>query len=303
MRGSTPGAIVAATLIATIAGGALAKGSSANRELTAAQIVAKNEAVRGGRDAWRRIQTMVWVGRMESVNTPTPSMPFVLQQQRPNKTRFELSTLNQRTVNVFDGAQGWKMRPGRGGSPDVKPFSAQELKFAQAAQTIDGPLIDSAAKGNAVELQGVEQVEGRKTYRLSVRLASGEREAVWIDAQTFLDVRFDRLSFSSAGMPGMASIFYRNYRTIDGLQIPMTLEIGVGSGRTPDKMLIERVSLNPPLDEQTFEKPGAPHHRQAAAVGAAPAMPQPAAMPTAPSSAAVPSSAPEVANSESDSEP
>ncbi len=30
--------------------------------LTAAQIVEKNVAARGGLDAWRKIQTMAWVG-------------------------------------------------------------------------------------------------------------------------------------------------------------------------------------------------------------------------------------------------
>jgi hypothetical protein len=260
MRRVVPAAIlgaIATGAIATgaIATGAIAKGTPAPAPLTAAQIVAKNEGARGGVEAWRKIQTMVWSGRMESAHTPERVMAFVLDQARPNKTRFDLTAMSQHSERVFDGENGWRSRPQAGGRLDVQPFTLQELKFAREAQTIDGPLIDYRAKGNEVALLGDDLVEGRKAYRLNVRLASGEHEVVWIDAQTFLDVRLDRISFSSAGMPGMVSIVYRDFQIFDGVKIPMVMEMGAGSGKIPDKMIIEKVLLNPVLDARTFKKP------------------------------------------------
>jgi hypothetical protein len=246
--------ILAATLSAC-AVGAYAKGTPVPAALTAEQIVAKNEAARGGVEAWRKIQTMVWSGRMESTNAPERVMAFVLDQARPNKTRFDLTALSQHSVRVFDGANGWRSRPQPDGRIDVQPFTPLELKYAREVQTIDGPLIDYRAKGNEVALQGDDLVEGRKAYRLTVRLASGEHEVIWIDAQTFLDVRLDRMSFSSAGIPGMVSIVYRNVQTVDGVKIPMVMEMGAGSGKVPDRMLIEKVLVNPALDARTFKKP------------------------------------------------
>jgi hypothetical protein len=55
--------------------------------LTAKQIVAKNVKARGGLDAWRKIDTMVSIGRLETGNPSMPRVPFVLQQARPNKAR------------------------------------------------------------------------------------------------------------------------------------------------------------------------------------------------------------------------
>ena len=43
----------------------------------------------------------------------------------------------------------------------------------------------------------------------------------------------------------------------------MILEIGAGSGKVPDRMVIEKISLNPPLEANTFDKPG-PHPHKAA---------------------------------------
>jgi hypothetical protein len=259
LRGRSTRWVALATLgVCAAAAGALAAGPASAPELTAAQIVAKNVAARGGLEAWRRIQTMVWVGRVESPNAPTPSMPFVLQQKRPNKTRFEITVNNQRSLRVFDGAQGWKLAPTHEGRPDLQPFTAQELKFAREAQGIDGPLIDCQAKGITVALEGVEKVEGRKAYRLIVRLPSGESHHAWIDAKTFLDVKYDRTSYNSAGVPAAVAVFYRDYKTVEGLQIPAVIETGAGPDKATDKLVIEKLALNPPLADGIFARPGPP---------------------------------------------
>ncbi len=225
--------------------------------LSAEQIVEKNVAARGGLEAWRNVKTMGWVGRLESPASQVPMMPFLLEQKRPNKTHFEVSTMGQRSVRVFDGLRGWRSRPSANGGPaDVQPFNKDEVKFARGAQGIDGPLIDYASKGNKISLAGIEEVEGRKNYRISVVLPSGERNDVWIDAQTFLDTKYDRTTYNEKGVPGRVTVFYREYKAIKGLQIPAILEIGAGSARMPDKMIIEKVAINPPIEDKEFSRPG-----------------------------------------------
>ena len=254
-----------AALAAGFAAGPLAKGQGPAARLSAEQIVAKNVAARGGLDAWRKIETMIWIGHLESVHAPMPSMPFVMEQKRPNKTRFEINAMGQRTVRVFDGAQGWKLRPAQNGRPDAQPYTPEELKFVQRAPGLDGPLIDYAAKGNLVSLEALDELEGRKAYRLNVRLASGERDQLWVDARTFLDIRFDRVIDGAAGVPRrVVSVFYRDYKKFEGVQIPSVIETGTGPGNTPDKMVIEKVVLNAPLNDSAFSSPGGPHPRKPA---------------------------------------
>src|ERR1700693_3534481 len=182
--------------------GSVAAEQAPTSGLSAAQIAAKNVAARGGVEAWRKVQTMVWAGHMESPRAPVPDMQFVLSQQRPNKTRFEILAHNQRSVRVFDGARGWKARPTPDGRVGTEPYTPQELKFARAAQGIDGPLIDYEAKGIAAALDGIEEVEGNKAFRLKLTLPSGESHHVWIDVQTFLDLKYDRTSYTTAGVAG-----------------------------------------------------------------------------------------------------
>jgi hypothetical protein len=228
--------------------------------LTAVQIVERNVAARGGLEAWHKVDTMVWAGHVETPGGAMAQVPFVLQQKRPNKTRFELNAMGQRTLRVFDGKRGWRVRPGQDGRPDVQPFSAEELRFAQGEVVIDSPLFGYESKRVAVDLDGIDEVEGRKAYRLIVRTSSGQPHNVWIDAQTFLDLKYDRTSVDKAGVPRTVSVFYRDYKTVDGLQIPGMIETGA-PGRATEKMVIEKIALNPPLDDRLFGRPGVPHRR------------------------------------------
>jgi hypothetical protein len=223
--------------------------------LSAEEIVARNAAARGGLEAWRKVETMIWSGHLESAHTPAPSLPFQLEQKRPNKTRFEIHVQNQRTMRMFDGVRGWKSKPSPSGRVDIVPYTPDEERYARDEPVIDGVLIDYDAKGSAVSLAGVEELGGRKVYHLGVRLVSGERQDVWVDAEGFLEVKISRMTYSAGG-PRMVPTFYRDYRTFEGLSIPTTIQIGDNSMGMPDLMHIERVTLNAPLGERRFSPPG-----------------------------------------------
>lgn len=285
--------VVAATIAVGLVAVLLTKGPVSAAELSATEIVAKNVAARGGLDAWRKVETMVWIGHIESAHAPMPGMQFKLEQKRPNKTRLQINVRGDKSVRVFDGVHGWKLRPSRG-RPEAQPYTPQELKFAQAGHGIDGPLIDYAAKGNSLKLEGVDDIGGRKAYHLSVRQATGDNEDVWVDTETYLDIRYDRMADGPVGAPRRVSATYGDYRTVEGLQIPFLIGTGGGPGMTPDKMQIERVVLNAPLDDSTFGNPAALHPRNRMRPTVAPQAPAPTAPSTAPGAASEePGSAPQ----------
>ncbi|EKS9799133.1 MULTISPECIES: hypothetical protein [Burkholderia] len=229
------------------------------------QIVEKNIAARGGLDAWRKVQTMVWSGHVDSPNAPVRNMPFVLAMKRPNKTRFEITVLNQKAVRVFDGREGWKQAAS--GSAGVRPYTPGELLSARDEQVIDGPLFDHDAKGIGVTLEGVDPIGGHDAYRLAVKLPSGAVRHVWIDGRSFLDVKADRQVRGPSG-PLTVEVNYGNFKLIDGLQIPLRIESGTAAAPTKDTLIIDKVSLNPPLDDALFGRPVSPGGRRAASIDA-----------------------------------
>jgi hypothetical protein len=230
---------------------------------TAAEVIERNVAARGGLETWRKVDTMVWLGHlMRAGSKEGQQIPFAMQLKRPNLTRFELKEQFDHFTRIFDGSHGWKVRPASDGRPETKPFSPAEVSFAQTEYVIDGPLIDYRAKGVTADLDGLDSVDGRKAYRLSLKLPSGAERKVWIDVATNLEVRMDRPATNPmiAGKP--VSIYYGDYRAEEGLQIPHTVATTTGSERptseSADRLVIDRVIVNSQLDGDTFAAPAVP---------------------------------------------
>jgi len=186
---------------------------------------------------------------------------------RPRKMRMELEFAGQTAIQVYDGSSGWKLRPFLNRRV-VEPYTAEELRIASTQADLDGPLVDYAAKGTRIELAGTEKVEDRDAYKLKLTMKSGQAIHVWIDAQTFLETQ-DRGAASAPGWcrPSRGSLLPR-FRTVAGLQIPYLLETKVLSVGTTalgpqgpsvpmERAIINKVVVNPKLDEARFSKPQA----------------------------------------------
>ena len=185
--------------------------------------------------------------------------------QRPRKMRIELQLKEQAAVQVYDGTNGWKVRPFLN-RQEIEPFTSEELKAAAEQPDLDGPLIDFEAKGSKVALEGVEQVEDRNTYKLKLTPKSGRPIHVWIDAQTFLEAKIEGQPRRLDGIEHPVEIYYRDYRNVSGVQIPFVLETKVlplerrsASAKETlvpvEKIVIEQASINPKLDGALFLKP------------------------------------------------
>jgi hypothetical protein len=270
---------------------AAADASQSGAKLSAADIVDKNVAARGGLQAWRAVQTMSLSGKLGaggnqratlqvpalgkrsasemSIASARPveevQLPFMMEVKRPRKMRFELQFNGATAIQVYDGANGWKLRPFLNRNV-VEPYTADELKMSSMQADLDGPLVDYAAKGTKIELVGMEKVEDRDTYKLKLTMKNGSAIHVWIDAQTFLEAKIEGQPRRLDGTDHPVEVYFRDYRPVDGLQIPYVLETRVlpvahtalGFKDTPvppEKTFIEKVVVNPKLDESLFSKP------------------------------------------------
>jgi outer membrane lipoprotein-sorting protein len=254
--------------VALVPGLALAA-SVALPPLTAAQIVEKNVAARGGRTAWAAVQAMSWKGKMgagaSAYTTVSPAgkmqtktreeaqLPFKLEFKRPLKTRLELDIHGQTAVQVFDGERGWKLRPYLGKS-GWDPYTPEELKKAAAEPGIDGLLIDYAAKGSRVETAGTDRVEDHDAYKLKVTLKDGQVRHVWLDGQSFLDIKVDGTPRRLDGKLRPVEIYLRDFKAEKGLMIPHRLETAVQGVKNKEAIQIENVTVNPNLNDSLFTK-------------------------------------------------
>jgi hypothetical protein len=261
---------------------------SVHSNLTVAQIVDKHIAARGGLQAWRAVQSMSLSGKLDAgagdsraralriarggkpptgnaALTPTVAggdkgeadkqvqLPFVLQIKRPNKSRLEIEFAGKTAIQVYDGTQGWKLRPFLNRN-DVEPFTAQEAKAeAEKGDMIDA-LVDYAAKGTKTELEKVEPVEGHDAYKLKLTINGDRIRHVWIDAQSFLDVKVEGVQRRMDGRMRDVWIYQRDFRRVQDLMMPFVQETAVDGYPGTHKIVIEKIAVNPQLDDALFAK-------------------------------------------------
>lgn len=266
---------------------AAADSKPAAANLTVAQIVDRHVAARGGLSAWRAVQTLTAAGKLDAgtadsiarsdrvargstaanlkqahraalQNPQAPAaqvqLPFRLEMKRPHKSRLELDFAGKTAVQVYDGEHGWKVRPYLN-RDDVEPFTATEAKFQAERSDLEDPLIDYAAKGSQVALEGVEALDGRNAYKLKLTLKGGDVQHIWIDAQTFLDVKLEGLPRRMDGRMRNVWIYQSDFRSVQGVKVPYLYETALEGSPGTHKMIIESVSINPPLDDSRFAKP------------------------------------------------
>jgi outer membrane lipoprotein-sorting protein len=232
---------------------AAAATSQAQATLSAAQIVDKNIAARGGLAAWHSVQTMTMQGTLDAGGKENHALPFVMKLKRSHKSRLEITFKDQTSVQVYDGAQGWKLRPFLNRN-EVEPYTKAEANSTAATDELDGPLVDYAAKGTKVAFVGNESVEGHPAYKLKLTLRSGEQRNLWIDAATFLELKADGAPRILDGKSHPVAIYYRDYKSEHGLVVPHTLETAVQGVKATYKIQISRVAVNEALDDSLFQK-------------------------------------------------
>jgi hypothetical protein len=262
-------AIAAAAAALLAAAGAAHAAAAPLPALSAAQIVERNVAARGGLEAWRAVQTIQWKGRMGAGATTypvvlpggtlrqrqreEPQLPYTLEFKRPAKLRLELEFGGQAAVQVFDGVRGWKYRPFLGRN-EWESYTPEEVQLAADEPGVDGYLIDYAAKGARVESAGADKVDGHDAYKLKVTLKSGQTRHIWIDAQSFLDVQVEGEPRKLDGRMHAVLIHLRDFRPEQGLMFPHTQETVVQGVARTEKILIEKVAVNPSLVDARFTR-------------------------------------------------
>jgi hypothetical protein len=178
------------------------------------------------------------------------------EASRPHKSRLAITFAGKDATQVYDGSQGWKVRPFLG-RDDVDPFTPAEARSAASAAELDGPLVDYAKKGTRVALAGTEKVEGKEAYKLKLKLKSGEERFVWVEAKTFLEAKISGEPRKLDGRWHDVAILYRDYRKVNGLKVPYLLETVVQGVKASHMMTIKTVTVNPPLEDALFAKPSA----------------------------------------------
>lgn len=220
---------------------------------TVDEIIAKNIEAKGGLAKIRAVQSMRMTGHAEF---GAMQAGFILTQKRANKMRNEISIQGMTMIQAFDGQNGWQVVPFTG-KKDAEPMGADDLKDAEENSDMDGPLVDYKAKGHKVELVGKEKTEGTDTYHLRITLKDGTVRDLFLDADSFLEIKSIG-KITRRGTETVVESAMGDYKEVQGMMIPFSIEQHQQGGQGPgQKIIIEKVEFNVPVDDAVFKMPPA----------------------------------------------
>lgn len=217
------------------------------------ELIARNIAARGGMEKMKAVQTIRMTGKM----TMGQGMeaPMMMEMKRPKAMRMEFTFQGMTGIQAYDGKAGWQVMP-FGGKKDPEPMSAEDLQEADENADIDGPLVDYKSKGYAVELVDKEKVEGSDAWKLKVDMKNGTVRYVYLDADTMLEIKNEGKRMIRGSEVEFESTI-GDYKEVGGLMFPYSIEMGAKGHPEKQNIIIDKVELNPKLEDARYKMPAA----------------------------------------------
>ena len=227
--------------------------ASAGWAQTVDDIIANNIQARGGLDKLKSVQSIKSTATMAM--GPGMEAPGVLIQKRGNLARLEFTIQGLTMVQAYDGKNAWQIMPFTG-KKDPELMSGDEAKEVEEMGDFDGPWVDYKSKGNQVELLGKEKIEGTDAYKLKVSLKNGDVQTIYMDADSFLEIK-EETKRTVRGSEQVMESSIGDYKEVGGIIFPFAVESGAKGSSEKQKLTVTKVELNVPADDSIFKMPAA----------------------------------------------
>ena len=241
--------LISLIIAAALASAALAQEKS---QTTADELVAKNIEAKGGATALQNLQTLRVTGKM-LVQEGQIQLAYLEIKKRPDEVRTETSLQGMTQVEAYDGKEGWKVSPFFG-RKDPERMSADDVKALIEDSEIDGPLVDWKTKGSTIEYLGTEDVDGTLAHKLKVVRKNGDVSFVYLDPDHFLEIRV-LTERTRHGAHEEVETDLGDYEKAGGVFVPTSIEEGPKGAPDKQRIIIDKVEANVPVDETIFHVP------------------------------------------------
>jgi hypothetical protein len=221
---------------------------------TVDQLVAKNIEAKGGANALHDLQTLRLSGKL-LVQEGQIQYAYMQIKKRPDEVRSEASLQGMTQIEAYDGKEGWRVSPFFG-RRDPERMSADDVKALVENAEMDGPLVDWQAKGNAVEYLGTEDVDGTPAHKLKVTRKNGDVSFVYLDPDHFLEIRVITQR-TRHGAYEEVETDLGDYEKTGGVFVPTSIDFGRKGAPDKQRIIIDKVEANTPVDDTIFHFPAA----------------------------------------------
>lgn len=222
---------------------------------TADEILAKYFANIGGLDKWKSLKSFTQTGKAMQMGQ---EFPMTLYAKSPNKIKVVLNIQGTELVaRAYDGTTAWMLNPFGGGKDPVK--MDDEMAKDVKDEEFESDFIDYKKKGHEITLEGTEEVEGVKCFKLKmVKNKNNPKDDVtelhYFDSENFVPICQTFYIRSGPQKGTEIKSYMSDYQDVDGLMFPFSMEQKV-NGQTIMKMTMEKIAINNITDDSVFAFP------------------------------------------------
>jgi hypothetical protein len=227
---------------------------------TVDELVTKNIEAKGGTTALNNLQTLRTTGKLLLPIQGQIELSYMQIRKQPDEVRTEASIQGMTQIQAYDGKEGWKVFPFFG-RKDPERMSADDVKALVEDTKLGGPLADWKEKGSTVEYLGTEDVDGTPAYKLKVVRKNGDVSFVYLDPDHFLEIRIVTQRMRHGAYEEIETDL-GDYEKAGGVFVPTSIEVGPKGAADKQKIIIDKVEANVPVDDAIFHFPGQINVRQ-----------------------------------------
>ncbi len=176
--------------------------------LTVEKVIANYITAIGGKENLEKITTgsVVMSGK-----TPMGEFTVNIIKKAPNKLYQKIDAGMFVQETIFDGVKGKQSAMGQ--SKDIEGSDLESLKFEGAIE----PYLNLAAYGVKAELSGMETIDGKDLYKVTLTYQSGKKSTNYFDSVTGLKNRDVNVLESPQGNFTQTTI-YDDYKEVSGIK-------------------------------------------------------------------------------------
>ena len=210
---------------------------------TADEIINKHIEAIGGKDAWKKVNSLKMTGSIMAQGTEISVVSSTLEKKG---ARQDITLGGMSGYAIVTPKEGWTFMP-FGGQQKPEAMTAEDVKEAQDQLDVQGELLDYKEKGHTVEYLGKEDVEGTECYKLKVTMKGGLVKTEFIDPSSYYKIR-EVQKHTANGKESEQTVDYGNFQKLpEGIVVPMS--IGTGNGN----FTVKKCEVNPKLNESIFK--------------------------------------------------
>lgn len=217
---------------------------------TVDDIVYKHIKAMGGADKIAQLKGVKIAANMKVMNMDMPVNTTIVQ----NKAfRTETKAQGMTIIQAVNGNTGWMINP-MGGQTKATVMPEEAVKSMESQKDLTG-LYNYKEKGYKLTLDGEQDLDGAKVYKVTATLNSGVKQINYISKDTFYILKIEA-SMPVEGQLIKTESTQSDFRQIDGIVFPFVLEVTTTA--MPGMTMVNRITsleVNPKIDESIFEMP------------------------------------------------